>query len=42
MLDRLVAVAQRAVRAEAAAFGAPRVPGFTVTTRSPVCAPTRR
>ncbi|WP_435842270.1 amidohydrolase [Streptomyces globisporus] len=38
-LDRLVAAAERAVRAEAAAFGAPRAPEFTVTARSPVLRP---
>ncbi|MEU2798167.1 amidohydrolase [Streptomyces sp. NPDC007117] len=38
-LDRLVAAAERAVRAEAAASGAPRVPGFTVTARSPALRP---
>ncbi len=39
-LDRLAAAAERVVRAEAAASGAPRAPDFTVTACSP-CAPTR-
>ncbi|MGW4839283.1 amidohydrolase [Streptomyces globisporus] len=38
-LDRLVAAAERAVRAEAAAFGAPRAPEFTITARSPALRP---
>ncbi|NEB38972.1 amidohydrolase [Streptomyces sp. SID14515] len=38
-LDRLTAAAERVVRAEAAASGAPRTPEFTVTARSPVLRP---
>ncbi|WP_405638468.1 amidohydrolase [Streptomyces sp. NBC_01178] len=38
-LDRLTAAAERVVRAEAAASGAPRAPGFTVTARSPALVP---
>ncbi|WP_394818396.1 amidohydrolase [Streptomyces griseus] len=38
-LDRLAAAAERVVRAEAAASGAPRTPEFTVTARSPVLRP---
>lgn len=38
-LDRLAAAAERVVRAEADASGAPRAPGFTVTARSPVLRP---
>ncbi|WP_373461027.1 amidohydrolase [Streptomyces sp. WY228] len=38
-LDRLAAAAERVVRAEAAASGAPRTPEFTVTARSPALRP---
>ncbi|MFD4024257.1 amidohydrolase [Streptomyces sp. NPDC058576] len=38
-LDRLAAAAERVVRAEAAASGAPRAPDFTVTARSPALCP---
>nr|WP_234329275.1 MULTISPECIES: amidohydrolase [Streptomyces] len=38
-LDRLTTAAERVVRAEAAASGAPRAPGFTVTARSPALVP---
>lgn len=38
-LDRLAAAAERVVRAEADASGAPRTPGFTVTARSPALRP---
>ncbi|MEI7032427.1 amidohydrolase [Streptomyces pratensis] len=38
-LDRLAAAAERVLRAEAAASGAPRAPAFTVTARSPALCP---
>ncbi|MEU3054897.1 amidohydrolase [Streptomyces griseus] len=38
-LDQLAAAAERVVRAEAAASGAPRTPEFTVTARSPALRP---